>query len=342
MSNPATAEPTWRIGPTLYCICGIVPLLAILGLISACGPSGNDLLRGSDIRSGRSFYGCSPSFDHSNQMVAFASPHTDGVGDIFVVTLSSGKVSQITSDPAYEGDPCLSPDGRKVCFLSERTGNGEIFIADSDGSNVQQLTYNGSPRSAYRSDPLFRPKSSEVFYTERSVGFVGGEKRVRLMFMNLQSGRTDQLSAADCALTVAITFSDDGLQMYGYGKSNLQEEFATFGVYDMKLGRWTRLADGGFYDHHSDRILSPMQTGTNKWGNYIYEVFSSPRSPQRFVQLSHTDVGYLGDIRVSPDGSRIIFALTDHGNGPSSICDMAQDGSGLRQIWQKSAASPAP
>ncbi len=36
--------------------------------------------------------------------------------------------------------PALSPDGQKVAFMSRREGNWNIYVADLDGSNLQQLT----------------------------------------------------------------------------------------------------------------------------------------------------------------------------------------------------------
>ena len=51
-----------------------------------------------------------------------------------------------------DGDPHLSPDGRRIAFESGRAGDGqEIWLAAADGSNPTQLTrgpgiWQGSPR----------------------------------------------------------------------------------------------------------------------------------------------------------------------------------------------------
>lgn len=52
---------------------------------------------------------------------------------------------------AEDDSPRFSPDGRKIVFVSTRTGSNEIWVADSDGSYLTQLTSlggvgNGSPR----------------------------------------------------------------------------------------------------------------------------------------------------------------------------------------------------
>jgi eukaryotic-like serine/threonine-protein kinase len=40
--------------------------------------------------------------------------------------------------------PHLSPDGHRMAFLSDRSGSGEIWLADLDGSNAVQLTSMGA------------------------------------------------------------------------------------------------------------------------------------------------------------------------------------------------------
>ncbi|MCJ7504017.1 MAG: serine/threonine-protein kinase, partial [Acidobacteriia bacterium] len=39
----------------------------------------------------------------------------------------------------------FSPDGKKIAFLSERSGSREVWVCDSDGSNAVQLTFLGGP-----------------------------------------------------------------------------------------------------------------------------------------------------------------------------------------------------
>ena len=63
-------------------------------------------------------------------------------GILGVVTLNadgSGRI-RLTEEQATGEHPSWSPDGKRVVFVSYRTGNSEIFVMDSDGKNVRQLT----------------------------------------------------------------------------------------------------------------------------------------------------------------------------------------------------------
>jgi hypothetical protein len=68
-------------------------------------------------------------------------------GDIFVLDLATGVVTQLTSDPAgapvHDEGPAWSPDGTMIAFTSERADpNGDIWVMQADGSNPRRLTDN--------------------------------------------------------------------------------------------------------------------------------------------------------------------------------------------------------
>jgi Tol biopolymer transport system component/DNA-binding winged helix-turn-helix (wHTH) protein len=50
---------------------------------------------------------------------------------------------KILSSSLYDGQPQLSPDGTKIVFSSQRSGVGEIWRSEADGSNPIQLTSTG-------------------------------------------------------------------------------------------------------------------------------------------------------------------------------------------------------
>lgn len=77
-------------------------------------------------------------------------------------TLAQNNFTVITQ--VVDGYPMLSPDGNKIVFTSNRTGTYQIYLCESDGSNIIQLTNSiGSNAS-----PVWSPDGSKiVFASER-------------------------------------------------------------------------------------------------------------------------------------------------------------------------------
>jgi Tol biopolymer transport system component/C-terminal processing protease CtpA/Prc len=72
--------------------------------------------------------------DHSE--IAFVSG-----GDIWTVPSTGGEAHLLISNPAYESRPLYSPDGKKLAFVSTRTGGGDIYVLTFATGEVQRLTY---------------------------------------------------------------------------------------------------------------------------------------------------------------------------------------------------------
>jgi len=49
---------------------------------------------------------------------------------------------QITSAEAWEGDPCITPDGGRIAYASNETGNLEIYVVDAHGGRPVRVTEN--------------------------------------------------------------------------------------------------------------------------------------------------------------------------------------------------------
>ncbi len=63
-----------------------------------------------------------------------------GNSDIYRMQLPAGTPERITSDPADDFAPALSPDGKQVAFHSYRSGSRDIFIQPLDGGSLVQVT----------------------------------------------------------------------------------------------------------------------------------------------------------------------------------------------------------
>lgn len=76
-----------------------------------------------------------PALSPDGKSIAFSYK-----GDIFTVPATGGNALQITSNPAYEGTPVWTPDGKQIVFVSTREGGDDIFITSATGGTPRRLT----------------------------------------------------------------------------------------------------------------------------------------------------------------------------------------------------------
>lgn len=56
------------------------------------------------------------------------------------VRAPDGSVRLVTTDPAFDGTPSWSPDGKRIVWVEHKHGQNDIWVGDMDGSNLAQLT----------------------------------------------------------------------------------------------------------------------------------------------------------------------------------------------------------
>jgi TolB protein len=66
----------------------------------------------------------------------------------------------LTNNDAYDAEGSYSPDGRWICFTSNRTGDQEIWVMRSDGSDSIQLTR----APGYDGGAFFSPDGKRLIY----------------------------------------------------------------------------------------------------------------------------------------------------------------------------------
>ena len=77
-----------------------------------------------------------PSFSPDRSEIVFASG-----GDIWSVSAKGGEARLLVSNPSTEGRPLWSPDGTRLAFMSNRTGNGDIYVLTLASGVLTRLTY---------------------------------------------------------------------------------------------------------------------------------------------------------------------------------------------------------
>ncbi|MEO1245835.1 MAG: PDZ domain-containing protein [Pseudomonadota bacterium] len=100
-------------------------------------------------------------------------------GEVFTVPAEQGPVRALTRTPAVrEIDATWSPDGRQVAYLSDESGEYEIWVRPQDGSgSARQVTEGGD---TWRFAPVWSPDGDKLLF---------GDKRQRLNIVEVDSGR---------------------------------------------------------------------------------------------------------------------------------------------------------
>lgn len=104
----------------------------------------------------------------------------DGDPEIYTMDLDGKNVRRLTNSRGYDGGPFFSPDGSKIVFRASRPktdeelagykelvsehlvrpGALEIFVMNADGSDVRQVTKNGSANFA----PFMHPDGKRIIF----------------------------------------------------------------------------------------------------------------------------------------------------------------------------------
>ncbi len=62
------------------------------------------------------------------------------LGDIYTMPITGGSPTRIAQGLAWEVHPRFSPDGSRIAFTSDRGGGDNIWLMNTDGSDMRQLT----------------------------------------------------------------------------------------------------------------------------------------------------------------------------------------------------------
>lgn len=121
------------------------------------------------------------------------------LGDIYSLDIGGGAARRVLGGLAFETQPSFSPDGRRIAFLSDRSGNENLWIANVDGSNARQLSKD-EDNTLYAS-PAWSPDGQYV-YVSRANPDLGAFK---IWMHHVQGGSGIELKKASTTGGVTAT-----------------------------------------------------------------------------------------------------------------------------------------
>ncbi len=106
-----------------------------------------------------------PDVDATRDQVVFSSTRHHLRPAIYMKNVNGVAVTQLTSDPASDIHPALSPDGTRVAFASDRAGSWDIWIMSVGGGPPLQI----SGDDADEVHPSWSPDGTQLVFSRLSA-----------------------------------------------------------------------------------------------------------------------------------------------------------------------------
>jgi tricorn protease len=190
-------------------------------------------------------------------------------GDIFTVPAKAGITRNLTSTPgAHDRNVEWSPDGKYISFISDMTGEDELYIIQQDGKLAAVQLTDGS--ITYEYNPIWSPDSKKLLW---------GDKKLRLRYIDIESKKiTEVVEASDWEIRdynwssdgkyIAYTLPNDkaSSQIYVYELDNKKANVVTDEWYNSNSPSFS--SDGKYLFFTSSRDFNPTYSAT-EW-NHSY------------------------------------------------------------------------
>jgi Tol biopolymer transport system component len=236
----------------------------------------------------------------------------DLLGDIYLLSMEGGKAKRLTSGLAFDTHPRFSPDGRKLLFISDRSGSENVWLLDISSEINEPEQFTEQSKNSFQSAD-WSPDGKYIVTSE-------GRRALNLRMYHIDGGSGADVNESDLKL-VEPAFSADGRFIYYSSRSGGWQYNASLpqyqlAVYDRETGESENVTsrygsafsptlspDGAWlvygtrHNTETGLILRNLSTGEEKW--LAYPV-------QRDEQESIATLGVLPAMSFTPDSKFVI------------------------------------
>jgi Tol biopolymer transport system component len=133
----------------------------------------------------------------------------DMLGQLYTMPITGGKATAITSGLAYSSQARFSPDGKKIVYISDRSGGDNVWIMSLDMKDSTQVTKGND--NGYIS-PEWTPDGKYVVASKS--GGLGGAAKIWMYNVDGGNGLNLMTSAPPTLKTVGAAFGKDPRYMW--------------------------------------------------------------------------------------------------------------------------------
>ena len=115
-------------------------------------------------------YEAAPSWSPDSQWVAYEAYNENNLDIVIQSVQTPSDVIQLTDGPAADYSPAWSPRGRQITFVSDRTGDDDVWLADLDKSEDQRFINLSQDASSKDTHPAWSPDGTSLAWVEEQDG----------------------------------------------------------------------------------------------------------------------------------------------------------------------------
>jgi len=206
-------------------------------------------------------------------------------GDVFTVPIENGPTRNLTdSSNAHDRWARWSPDGKQIAFISDRSGDDEVYLVDQAGGALQQLTKDGE---GMRYAPEWSADGKQIAFSDKD-------------------GKLYVLSVADRKLVQVADNTRGGIRDYAWSPRG---SFLAFSMTDANQtgSIWIWSGEDATLHRVTDETFDEGSPAWDPEGEYLFFLSDREFTPQ----ISTIEWNYAGNRMTG------IFALTLRKDGKS-------------------------
>jgi tricorn protease len=208
-------------------------------------------------------------------------------GDLFTVPAKEGLTRNLTRSPGvHDRNPKWSPDGKQIAYISDASGEDEIWLTSADGSgSPKQLTQDGD---TYRYALYWSPDGKKVLWAD---------KKLRLRFVDVATGKVKLVDKGSAWEIREYTWSPDS-KWIAYARPERRSLEKLF-LYSLDQDKSYEVTDGWYSSS------TPVFSGDGRYLFFVSErdfnpIFSSVEWNHAYLDMSRVYLVTLAGDTPSP------------------------------------------